>query len=136
MFRGILAALGLINFGFGIIAFVRPELMAGWIGFELTGRAAVGEMRAVSGGAVAVVGVLFIVAGTMSRPKPLLGALALVFAALTLGRLASLLVDGWAFYTAVALVYEAATAGVTGYLWATPQALTGQTEVVEPSAPK
>lgn len=35
MFRGIPAAFGLINFGFGILAFVRPELMAGWIGFEL-----------------------------------------------------------------------------------------------------
>jgi len=125
MFRGILAALGLINFGFGILALAQPQLIAGWIGFELTGPAAFGEMRAVFGGAVSVVGLLFIVAGAIKRPRPLLGGLALVFAALTIGRLASLMVDGWSFYTVVALVFEAATAGITGYLWGNPGALDG-----------
>jgi len=123
MFRGILAALGLINFGFGILAFLQPRLVAGWIGFELLGPSALGEMRAVFGGAVTIVGVLFIFAGAVARPRPLLGGLALVFAALSLGRLTSLAVDGWSFYTAGALVLEAATAGFTAYLWRDPGAL-------------
>ncbi len=123
MFRGILAALGLINFGFGVLALAQPQLVAGWIGFELLGPSAFGEMRAMFGGVVMVVGVLFIVAGAMAQPRPLLGGLALVFTALSLGRLASLVIDGWSFYTAAAFVLEAATAGVTGYLWRNPQAL-------------
>ena len=123
MFRGILAGLGLINFGFGLLALAQPQLVAGWIGFELSGPSAIGEMRAVLGGGVMVVGVLFIVAGAMARPGPLLGALALVFAALSLGRVASLVVDGWSFYTVAVLLLEAATAGVTAYLWSNPQAL-------------
>lgn len=123
MFRGILAGFGLINFGFGILALAQPQLVAGWIGFELLGPSAFGEMRAVFGGAVMVVGVLFIVAGAMARPGPLLGGLTLVFAALSLGRLASLAIDGWSFYTAAVFVLEAASAGVTGYLWSNPQAL-------------
>ncbi len=123
MFRGILTGLGLINFGFGILALAQPQLVAGWIGFELLGPGAFGEMRAVFGGAVMVVGVLFIVAGSLAQPRPLLGGLALVFAALSLGRLASLVIDGWSFYTAAAFVFEAASAGVTVYLWSNPQAL-------------
>ena len=123
MFRGILAGFGLINFGFGTLALAQPQLVAGWIGLELLGPSAFGEMRAVLGGAVMVVGVLFIVAGSMERPGPLLGALALVFAALSLGRLASLTIDGWSFYTAAAFVLEAASASVTAYLWSNPQAL-------------
>ena len=123
MFRGILTGLGLINFGFGILALAQPQLVAGWIGFELQGPAAFGEMRAVFGGAAMVVGVLFIVAGALAQPRPLLGGLALVFAALSLGRLASLVIDGWSFYTAAAFVFEAASAGVTVYLWSNPQAL-------------
>ncbi len=123
MFRGILAGLGLINFGFGILALAQPQLVAGWIGFELLGPSAFGEMRAVFGGAVMVVGVLFIVAGAIARPGPLLGGLGLVFAALSVGRLASLTIDGWSFYTAAALALEAPTAGVAAYLWKNPQAL-------------
>lgn len=126
MFRGILAALGLINFGFGILALAQPALVAGWIGFELIAPSAFGEMRAVFGGAVAVVGVLFVMATFMSNPKPLLAGLALVFAALTFGRLASLLVDGWSFYTAAALGLEGATAGFTGYLWVNPRSLSSE----------
>ena len=123
MYRGILAALGLINFGFGILALAQPVLVAGWIGFELTAPSAFGEMRAVFGGAVAVVGVLFVRATFMADPAPLLAGLALVFSALTLGRLASLLVDGWSLYTVAALAFEAATAAVTGFVWAKPEAL-------------
>lgn len=125
MFRGILAALGLINFGFGILALAQPELVAGWIGFALLGPSAYGEMRAAFGGAVTVVGVLFIVASAAAKPRPLLGALSLVFTALALGRLTSLLVDGWSFYTVLALAFEAASAIVTGYLWGNPAALAG-----------
>ncbi len=123
MFRGILAALGLINFGFGILAALQPRLVAGWIGFELTGPAALGEMRAVFGGAVTVVGILFIVAMVVPRPAALLSGLALVFAALCLGRIASLIVDGWSLYTLAALLLEGATAGISGYLWRNPQLL-------------
>ena len=127
MFRGILAALGLVNFGFGVLSLVQPQLVAGWIGFELLGPSAFGEMRAVFGGAVMVLGVLFVIASVISRPAPLLGGLMLVFGALSVGRAVSLAVDGWSFYTVVALALEGVTAGVTGYLWANPQALVGQT---------
>ena len=129
MFRGILAALGLINFGFGILAAIQPQLVAGWIGFELTAPAAFGEMRAVFGGAVAVVGILFIVAMVVPRPAALLSGLALVFAALSLGRIASLIVDGWSFYTLAALAVEGATAGITGYLWRNPQLLAAEPDL-------
>ena len=37
MFRGILAALGLANFGLGLLSASQPELVAGWIGFEDAG---------------------------------------------------------------------------------------------------
>jgi hypothetical protein len=125
MFRGILAALGLINFGLGILALAQPQLVAGWIGFALSGPAAFGEMRAVFGGAVTVVGALFIVAATVSRPRALLGCLALVFLALSLGRVISLLVDGGSFYTLAALCLEGGTAAVTAFLWYRPEALAG-----------
>jgi hypothetical protein len=92
-------------------------------------------MRAVFGGAVAVVGVLFVVAGAISRPGPLLAGLALVFSALALGRLASLLADGWSLYTAAALAFEAVTAGVTAYLWSYPQALAPNVDAGRPSGP-
>jgi hypothetical protein len=127
MFRGILAALGLVNFGFGVLSLVQPQLVAGWIGFELLRPSAFGEMRAVFGGAVMILGVLFVIASVISRPAPLLGGLMLVFGALSVGRAVSLAVDGWSFYTVVALALEAVTAGVTGYLWANPQALGGGT---------
>jgi hypothetical protein len=134
MFRGILAALGLINFGFGILSLAQPELVAGWIGFELTAPSAFGEMRAVFGGAVTVVGLLFIIAAVVSRPRMLLGGLALVFVALSLGRVTSLLVDGWSFYTLAALGLEGASAAVTAFLWYQPEALTGDGPKAAPGA--
>jgi len=136
MFRGILAGLGLINFGFGVLSLAQPRLVAGWIGFELTAPSALGEMRAVFGGGVMVIGVLFVVAGVVARPGPLLGGLGLVFAALALGRLASLVVDGWSWYTAGGLAFEAAVAGVAGYLWSNPQALAGQPPAADPPVPE
>lgn len=123
MFRGILVALGLANFGFGLLSAIQPELVAGWIGFELQGPSALGEMRAVLGGAVCVVGTLFIVATVIPRPAVLLGALSVLFFALSLGRAASLFVDGWSLYTFAALAFEIATAGITAYLWRSPQLL-------------
>ncbi len=123
MFRGILATLGLANFGLGLLAAIQPELVAGWIGFELQGPSAVGEMRAVLGGAVCVVGILFIAATVIPRPAMLLGALSVVFLALSLGRVASLFLDGWSLYTLAALVFEITTAGITAYLWRSPQLL-------------
>jgi len=120
MFRGVLAALGLINFGFGVLSLVQPQLVAGWIGFDLLAPSAFGEMRAVFGGAVMVLGVFFVIASVIERPGPLLGSLTLVFGALALGRAASLAIDGWSFYTVAALALEAGTALLTGYLWGTP----------------
>jgi len=129
MYRGILAAFGLINFAFGILSAVQPELVAGWIGFELTSPSAFGEMRAVFGGAVTVIGVLFIVAALMPRPTAILGGLALVFASLSVGRIASLVVDGGSFYTAGALLFEGANAAVTAYLWKNPQLLEAEQDL-------
>jgi hypothetical protein len=126
MFRLVLAALGLINFGFGTLSLVRPEMVAGWIGFDLLAPSAFGEMRAVFGGGVMVIGVFFVMAAVIERPAPVLGALMLVFGALSLGRITSLVVDGWSLYSVAALALEAATAGVAGYLWSTPRALAGR----------
>ena len=134
MLRGILAALGLINFGFGMLALIQPQTVAGWIGFGLLAPSAFGEMRAVFGGGVIVVGVFFVMASVIERPAPLLGALMLVFGGLTLGRAASLVIDGWSFYTALALGLEAVTAALAGYLWANPRALTGRAPDLPPDA--
>ena len=65
MLRGILAALGLINFGFGMLALIQPQTVAGWIGFGLLAPSAFGEMRAVFGGGVIVVGVFFVMVRTI-----------------------------------------------------------------------
>ncbi len=125
MYRGILIAIGLMNFAFGVLAFFQPGIIAGWVGFGLEAPSAAGEIRAAFGGGVMVVGVLFLVATAMSRPGPLLGALALVFLGFAVGRVASLLVDGWSFSTLLALVAEAAIGAVSGYFWWKPELVTG-----------
>ena len=134
MFRGVLAALGLINFGFGVLSLVQPQLVAGWIGFELVAPSAFGEMRAVFGGAVMVLGIFFVFASVIEKPGPLLGSLTLVFGALALGRAASLTIDGWSFYTAAALALEAVTALFTGYVWGNPGILVAPVPAAGPDA--
>jgi len=125
MYRGVVIAIGLMHFAFGVLALVQPGVIAGWVGFGLEAPSAAGEIRAVFGGGTLVVGVLFIAATAMSRPGPLLGALALVFLGFVVGRVASLLVDGGSFYTALALLAEAAIGAVSGYLWWKPDLVTG-----------
>ena len=123
MFRGILIALGLINFAFGLLAFVDPVVVTTWSGIGLEGPAAFGEVRAIFGGVFTTVGILYLFAIAVSNPKPILGALALLFAALSVGRISSLTIDGWSLYTAVGLVIELAIALVTAYIWVNPGVL-------------
>ncbi len=125
MYRGALIAIGLMNFAFGVLALVQPGVIARWVGFGLEAPSASGEIRAIFGGGVLVLGVLFLVATAMSRPGPLLGALALVFLGFVVGRVASLLVDGWSFYTLLALLAEATIGALSGYLWWKPDLVTG-----------
>jgi len=102
MFRGILIAFGLINFAFGILGFIDPVVVTTWNGFGLEGPAAFGEVRAGFGGVFAAVGILYLAAIAVANPKPLLGALTLIFTGLTTGRIVSLTIDGWSPYTAAA----------------------------------
>ena len=125
MYRGLLIAIGLMNFAIGVLALVQPSVIAGWVGFGLEAPSAAGEIRAIFGGGVLVLGVLFLVATAMSRPGPLLGALGLVFLGFAVGRVTSLLVDGWSFYTMLAFLAEAAIGAVSGYFWWKPDLVTG-----------
>ena len=123
MFRGILIAFGLINFAFGLLAFIDPVVVTTWSGLGLEGPAAFGEVRAVFGGVFSTVGLLYLIAIAVSNPKPILGSLALLFAGLSVGRISSLTIDGWSLYTAVGLFLEATIALVTAYIWLNPGVL-------------
>ena len=123
MFRGVLIAFGLINFAFGLLAFIDPVVVTTWSGLGLEGPAAFGEVRAVFGGVFSTVGLLYLIAIAVSNPKPILGTLALLFAGLSVGRISSLTIDGWSLYTAVGLFLELAIALVTAYIWLNPAVL-------------
>jgi hypothetical protein len=121
--RTAISVVAVINLLFGVVALIQPARVASWIGFELSGLGAAGEMRAVYGGLVSVVGILMLVAAWTSAGAPLLGPLALLFVGLVIGRIVSLGVDGFAGYTLVATVFEILAAGLLAYAWWRPQGL-------------
>ena len=102
--------LGVGNLAFGAVALVAPGRVAGFIGFELLTPEASGELRAVFGGLVLVLGGLMLGGLRHSEGRAWLRALALVFGGLAFGRMVSLLVDGPNSYTFVALALEALSA--------------------------
>lgn len=102
-------ALVAINVLFGLYALAMPAgvaEMAGWAILEPRGA---GELRAVYGGLVGALGVMLAIAWRR-RDGSWYEALALGFAGLTLGRLVSLVADGFSTYTVIAAVFEALTA--------------------------
>jgi hypothetical protein len=123
MIRAAISIVAAINLLFGIVAMIQPARVAGWIGFELSGAGATGEMRAVYGGLVAVVGILMLFAVWTNVGAPLLWPLALLFAGLVIGRIVSLAFDGFAFYTFAATVFEILAAGLLAYAWWLPDGL-------------
>ncbi len=108
----LIVLLGLANVGFGLVSLLDPPRVAALMKLELGGTAAYGEFRAVYGGLVLMLGAAMIGAVTRLGRREWLSLLALLFAGLVGGRLVSLALDGMATYTIVAVLLEAASAGI------------------------
>jgi hypothetical protein len=115
IWKALVATLGLANLAFGAVALVAPGRIAGLIGVELLGPAAQGEIRAVFGGLVLVLGGTMFAALRHPDGPAWLRLLALAFAGLALGRVASLVADGVQTYTLLALLLEAGSAAVLAW---------------------
>ncbi len=109
MWKSLVGLLGLGNIGFGLIALLDPPRVASWLGLELLGVSAYGELRAVYGGLVLALGGAMIW-GVFGNQPSWLAPLALLFGGLVSGRLISLSLDGWSTYTLAAAILEAAGA--------------------------
>ena len=121
--RALLLIIAVINILFGAVAIAQPRRVASWVGFELMGTGALGEFRAVYGGLVAVVGILIAIAAWTANGGPLSGYLALVFAGLVAGRVVSLLIDGFSWYSIAAGIFELVAAGLLWAAWWRPDGL-------------
>jgi hypothetical protein len=112
LIRALILVIAAINILFGAVAIADPRRVASWIGFELTGIGPLGELRAMYGGLVAVVGILIAVAVLATNGGALLVPLALLLGGLVVGRAVSLVVDGFSWYTVATGVFELISAAL------------------------
>ncbi|QDU67809.1 DUF4345 family protein [Engelhardtia mirabilis] len=98
--RVLLVLTALANLAWGLFALGLPDRAAELLGFTLNSPEARGEVRATYGGLILGLGLVQLLALRGPRGQAWLAALALVFAALGLGRLSSLALDGLSTYTA------------------------------------
>lgn len=105
-------ALGVLHLIFGGYALFAPASVASFMGFELQGAGAVGEVRAIFGGLVFAIG-LAILRGAAGgvRGRQWLFAVALGYAGLFAGRVVSLAGDGPTAHTLLSMAVEGAFAG-------------------------
>lgn len=101
--------------GLGLAYFIRPEEMASFSGALLMGNAAVTEVRAYYGGLqLGLAAYLAMALTRLDLLRPALTLLTLLYAALALGRVAGLWLDGGAQQTfnLTALLLEVISAGL------------------------
>jgi Domain of unknown function (DUF4345) len=101
--------------GLGLAYFIRPEEMASFSGALLMGSAAVTEVRAYYGGLqLGLAAYLAMALTRLDLLRPALMLLILLYAALALGRIAGLWLDGGAQQTfnLTALLLEVVSAGL------------------------
>lgn len=103
----------LANIGWGLFAFAAPDRAAEILEFALSSPEGRGEIRATYGGLILGLGVALLVALWRPGTRGSLVLLAIVFGALSLGRLGSLVLDGFSAYTAGVAALEI---GFTGFL--------------------
>lgn len=111
-----LLALGVGHLIFGVYALSAPLQVAGLLSLSPATPGASGEIRAVFGGLAAAMGVA-ILRGARRGPagRQWLLLLALAFAGLVLGRVASLAGDGFALHTVLSMILEGGIAAILLY---------------------
>ena len=97
---------GLANIAWGLFAFSAPDRAAAVLEFGLTSVEGRGEIRATYGGLILGLGLALLVALRRPDARGSLNLLAIVFGALSLGRLGSLVLDGFSTYTASVAALE------------------------------
>lgn len=104
-----LRLVAVVCIAFGVAFFALPELV-GWAGLLALGPEGRGEVRAVYGGLLLVLGIVILEGLRRPDRRAWLEVAALVFGGLAAGRVAGLLHDGVASYTVGALLFEGCTA--------------------------
>ena len=113
--RVLLYLFALLNAAVGAAALAVPRRLATSIGYELTGTAAYGEMRAVYGGLFLAFGIVVVVALQRPDSGSWLMALGLLYVGLAGGRLVSAVLDGAVRYTLVTALIEVGGAALLIY---------------------
>lgn len=110
--RGLLTLVGAGNAVFGVWGLIRPAATASMLGLQVPGSQGLGEVRAVYGGLVLMVGLLTLTAAWRDTGAATLRALSVLFAGLVLGRVLSVVLDGPAAATLAAGAFEAFSAAL------------------------
>ena len=110
--RGLLALVGAANAAFGAWGLVRPGAVADLLGLQATGIQGIGEVRAVYGGLVLMLGLLMVASAWRDAGAATLRAMSVLFVGLVLGRAASVMLDGPAAATLGAGAFEAFSAAL------------------------
>lgn len=97
----------------GMLAIAQPVRAGEVIGLLPMSPAATGEVRAVYGGLLIVLGYLIFLAPSRPDGAAWLRVMGIAFLGLAAGRAVSLAIDGWAAYTAIALAFEAGSGGLS-----------------------
>lgn len=114
--RYVLIGLGLVHVVLGVFGLYAPESVAGFLSLDPLNAAALGEVRAVFGGLMLGIGIVFVRGSTGGRgARQWLMAAAVGYAGLALGRILSLAADGVRFHTLVSLLVEAAVCAFVLY---------------------
>lgn len=111
LLRVLLLLFGALNVAWGLYALARPGPAARLMKLVPEAPAARGEIRAVYGGLVLALGALMIAAPWSPHGRGWLLAFSCAFAALAVGRVLSLLLDGLSPYTGAAAALEGLAAG-------------------------
>jgi hypothetical protein len=110
--KPLLFLLAVANVVWGMFAIAQPIRAGEFVRLYPMSPAATGEVRAVYGGLLIVLGYLMFLAPGRPEGAAWLRAMGFAFLGLVAGRGASLALDGWANYTVAALAFEAASGGL------------------------
>jgi hypothetical protein len=110
--KPLLFLLAVVNVVWGMFAIAQPVRAAELIKLLPATPGAVGEVRAVYGGLLIVLGYLIFLAPGRPEGAAWLRVMGIAFLGLAAGRAVSLAIDGWVAYTAVALGFESASGGL------------------------
>lgn len=115
MVRAVLLLFAALNVAWGVFALARPAAAGRFVGLDPVTAHGAGELRAVYGALVIGIGALVALATRVDGGGQWLRALAILFAALALGRLVSLALDGVNGYTLAALGLEGGSAALLAW---------------------